>query len=778
MTFLVKELSSDNIPSTESLQSAIETSFYPNKRIHVARSSIDSLLDDVVIIRSVLALVPSQKDAPGRWEKTRHFFGQKAPNYQILITQEDDGRSGKRGHVLYQGMDATEAMAAYEKISSVMEVLLKYGSVVLNDALLREIILPEPSSVKNLTFHLLEVMETMPDAHPEWHKVLQVLLHSACMKEDKAMVKLLVDKGGSLEEEDYSGTSPIQSAAQTNVSQQTLDWLLTLASPKAFKENGLLQHRNSGDDSSKRETHVKKHLSAIKMQEAFPMSMNDDLTPFHFAAEFDDFDRLWQLCKEHELISVHLRGRREAVDLKTCPLIKRQATIDIPCQNGRTPLMVAIEKQYLKSTLFLLLSGADPNQHHPITEDTPLHFAVRNGNLHLIKLLLIFDADPNLCNKAGETAINIAKTCNDDKTRDPKILSTLEEIHGLQEKTWNYFVNNLQLPAKRQEKETFIITMDGGGVRAFNMCQAFIAIENRMKQLQPSCRPFFKYFDYIAGTSSGGLLALFAGYTEAKTATSRAITYKIVTDVFSKSKNERDHLMSQYLQEVLGEDTVMSNTSNNQRVIVTTTIANTNPCQLHLMTSYGEARDGQPGPSKRKLWEAARATSAAPYFFPMFEKKYLDGGLMANNPALDTLVEVVGEEEKANHKLNVGLLLSLGTGYIPAKTVEKMETFVPGIMSFKMFASIPDTLCGLASLLDLLVTQVTQSDGQAVQRTRAWCQTMNTPFYRISPVLSEPIDPLSNDEKKIINMLYEAQKNILQRPDEIDAIAKIILTKS
>ena len=54
--------------------------------------------------------------------------------------------------------------------------------------------------------------------------------------------------------------------------------------------------------------------------------------------------------------------------------------------------------------------------------------------------------------------------------------------------------------------------------------------------------------------------------------------------------------MNQYLQEVLGEDTVMSNISDNQQVIITTTIADTNPCQLHLMTSYGEARDGQPGP--------------------------------------------------------------------------------------------------------------------------------------------------------------------------------------
>lgn len=155
-------------------------------------------------------------------------------NGHILVTQDEGDVKSKRGYVLYQGMDATEAMSAYEKIRSVLEVLLKYGSVVLNEVLLREIVLPEPSSIKSLTFHLLEVMETMPDAHPEWHRVLQVLLHSACMKEDQAMVKLLVAKGGSLEEENYNGSSPIQSAAEQRVSQETMDWLLTLASPKVL----------------------------------------------------------------------------------------------------------------------------------------------------------------------------------------------------------------------------------------------------------------------------------------------------------------------------------------------------------------------------------------------------------------------------------------------------------------------------------------------------------------------------------------------------------------
>lgn len=40
------------------------------------------------------------------------------------------------------------------------------------------------------------------------------------------------------------------------------------------------------------------------------------------------------------------------------------------------------------------------------------------------------------------------------------------------------------------------------------------------------------------------------------------------------------------------------------------------------------------------IWKVARSTSAAPFFFPEFEGKFLDGGLIANNPTSDLLTEI------------------------------------------------------------------------------------------------------------------------------------------
>ena len=50
------------------------------------------------------------------------------------------------------------------------------------------------------------------------------------------------------------------------------------------------------------------------------------------------------------------------------------------------------------------------------------------------------------------------------------------------------------------------------------------------------------------------------------------------------------------------------------------------------MTNY----DGK----NMKCWQAARASGAAPTYFTPYQNRYLDGGLMANNPTLCTLAEM------------------------------------------------------------------------------------------------------------------------------------------
>jgi predicted acylesterase/phospholipase RssA len=78
-----------------------------------------------------------------------------------------------------------------------------------------------------------------------------------------------------------------------------------------------------------------------------------------------------------------------------------------------------------------------------------------------------------------------------------------------------------------------------------------------------------------------------------------------------------------------------------------------------------------------KIWEAARATSAAPTFFKRIEigrgQPYIDGGLGCNNPS-----RVVLHEARALFGARqVGCLVSIGTGQAKVIGIEKPRPFRP-----------------------------------------------------------------------------------------------------
>lgn len=88
-----------------------------------------------------------------------------------------------------------------------------------------------------------------------------------------------------------------------------------------------------------------------------------------------------------------------------------------------------------------------------------------------------------------------------------------------------------------------------------------------------------------------------------------------------------------------------------------------------------------------KVWQAARATSAAPTYFGPWEHtgaskaQYVDGGLTCNNPSLAGLLEAKLLFGKQLQDLSV---LSIGTGTVPLHV--QSQSLNPSLFSFKGLA--------------------------------------------------------------------------------------------
>ena len=83
------------------------------------------------------------------------------------------------------------------------------------------------------------------------------------------------------------------------------------------------------------------------------------------------------------------------------------------------------------------------------------------------------------------------------------------------------------------------------------------------------------------------------------------------------------------------------------------------------------------------IWQACRATSAAPTFFPPIDidgQIFLDGGLVNNNP-----VHIAYEEARSLWPTEEPLLISIGTGDAPMEEFGK--TLVQVVKSLKNIAT-------------------------------------------------------------------------------------------
>ncbi|CAE6421411.1 unnamed protein product [Rhizoctonia solani] len=235
-----------------------------------------------------------------------------------------------------------------------------------------------------------------------------------------------------------------------------------------------------------------------------------------------------------------------------------------------------------------------------------------------------------------------------------------------------------------------ILSLDGGDVRSLSSLIIFREFIARLEKTPGVTKPVIPadYFDLIVGTSTGGIMALMLGrlrmsvdevldtyltlskrvFHMGRVSTATRVCTTMLMDGlpswYDEARLERiikqtiaKHVKDQDAEALLEE--ALSSNSCRTAVVAARSADATRPT---LMRSYAVPHDADP--ERFKIWEAARATSAAPlYFRPMkagvYKVPYLDGCVSGHsNPAWLAMQE-------AKHlwpDRKIDLFLSLGTG--------------------------------------------------------------------------------------------------------------------
>lgn len=237
-----------------------------------------------------------------------------------------------------------------------------------------------------------------------------------------------------------------------------------------------------------------------------------------------------------------------------------------------------------------------------------------------------------------------------------------------------------------------LLALDGGGIRGLITIEVLAELEQQIKaglidqrKLQPG-DPFVlaDYFDYIAGTSTGAIIAtaLSTGMSVDKIRHFYEISGEAMFEPAGLLKRTflskfEDKALASILQETFGAATTLGDASLKTLLMmvmrnVTTdspwTLSN-NPQAKYNDRSRSDCNLNLP------LWKLIRASTAAPTFFPpeqvtvgTREFIFVDGGITPyNNPAFQLFVMATAEPYKlcwptGEDKM---LLVSVGTGLTP-----------------------------------------------------------------------------------------------------------------
>ena len=501
---------------------------------------------------------------------------------------------------------------------------------------------------------------------------------------------------------------------------------------------------------------VTRKLMSIAEESEFHTMDNEENTVVHLAAKSGRRGTCRAVLHDYNPVKNFIRKRSSTLDLDPSNITGK---LNFHNTVGDTPLAIAAKNGHFAVTLTLLLVDANPNVANYTSGCTPLHFAASGGYTDIVKALLVFGAKPNLKNNEGKTPADLA-------TNHPKVLECFSKMKEALNSDEPFDDKNIE----SNGDGPFLLCMDGGGIRGLATCMILREIEDRVRKQDPNFVSLASYFDYVTGTSIGSYIAFSLAYGRLEIKDIIKLFFHFKDEILTNRRPFPHDVVDKSLKDLFTEDTLMSDVSE-PKVIALTCKADVSPPILHIMRNTGKPRNGEKGPDELKVWEAARASSAAPTYFPPFGK-FIDGGILANNPTVDCIGEVIDDLVAEGKEPRLGLVVSVGTCSTPRSKSGDIN-----IHSITRPADIVDAAIGVKNFLLLVLDQMTFSGGSQVDRSKSWCASMNCPFFRLDPTLDTQIDLAENDERVLVNLMFESLLCAKREYNRINAVTRILLSR-
>ena len=272
-----------------------------------------------------------------------------------------------------------------------------------------------------------------------------------------------------------------------------------------------------------------------------------------------------------------------------------------------------------------------------------------------------------------------------------------------------------------------ILALDGGGIRGMITVEVLAEIESMLRQKLGRGDDFVlaDYFDFVAGTSTGAIIAACISLGM-KMSDIRTFYIGSGKEMFDKAfllqrfrYKFEDEKLAAKMQHVFGKDTTLGSDKLKTVLMMVMRNATTDspwPVSNNPFAKYNQRvrEDGSPRDNCNldiPLWQLVRASTAAPVYFPPEVMQvgsqafvFVDGGITTyNNPAFQAFLMATVEPYKMNWQSgeNNMLVVSIGTGTSPQANADlnpnEMNLIynAGSIPSALMYAALneQDTLC-------------------------------------------------------------------------------------